>query len=231
VTAAAASVPAGPPTARDELLDVVRAPSGGLLFGVPLLYTMEVWWTGSRTTPIQMAVLLGLLILPVFVLNLTAGFRAQRDVRVRDAAADTAESVVIGIVVTAVVLILIRQITTDTPIGAALGMVLYESIPFCLGVGVARHFLRGGRDANDDDEGSGGSNRGGGTGGGDARGRPGGGRTDALDGTLADLGATVIGAAWTTTTARRRRGANLPPRRTSRQGLGRAARLPTWGPR
>lgn len=36
-----------------EATDVVRAVSGGLLFGVPLLYTMEVWFTGSHASPAQ----------------------------------------------------------------------------------------------------------------------------------------------------------------------------------
>ena len=61
---------------RAEGTDVVRAVSGGLLFGVPLLYTMEVWWTGTHTEPHQMLVLLTLLALPIFALNRTAGFRS-----------------------------------------------------------------------------------------------------------------------------------------------------------
>ena len=74
---------------RAELAAVVRAASGGLLFGVPLLYTMEVWWTGSHTTRAQMLAVLGLLCIPVLALNKTTGFRKSRDVRVRDAVADT----------------------------------------------------------------------------------------------------------------------------------------------
>lgn len=176
--------PAGRVTARDELVDVVRAVSGGLLFGAPLLYTMEVWWTGTHTDPGQMAALLALLCVPVFVLNKTGGFRVSRDVRVLDAATDTIEAVAIGIVVTAGVLMMVREITSDTPLAVALGKVLYESIPFCLGIGVARHFLQGDRDGADDDSHN---------------------RTDgpqasksaapkALHPTMADLGATAIGA-------------------------------------
>ena len=111
---------------RLELLTVARAVSGGLLFGVPLLYTMEVWWVGSHTTPTQMALLLAMLTAPVFVLNRTDGFRASRDVRLVDAAADTLEAVAIGIVVTAGVLVLLRELTASTPIEVALGKVLYE---------------------------------------------------------------------------------------------------------
>ena len=161
---------------RSELLASVRAISGGLLFGVPLLYTMEVWWIGSHTTPTQMAFLLALLVLPVFVLNQTDGFRASRDVRPLDAAADTVEAVAIGIVVTACVLLLLRELTGSTPVEVGMGKVLYEAVPFCLGVSVARHFLggeRSGADRDDPKESEGTVSR-----------------------TLADLGATTIGAVF-----------------------------------
>ena len=167
---------------RAELTDVVRAASGGLLFGVPLLYTMEVWWTGSHTTGPQMAGLLLLLLGPVFVLNQSAGFRADRDVRARDALMDTVEAVAIGICVALIVLVLLREVTVHTPLRLALGEVLYEAVPFCLGIGVARHFLQGGRDGSLDEGGVDGE-------GGSGRHRP-------HRASLADVGATTIGASF-----------------------------------
>ena len=176
-----------------ELTDLVRAGSGGLLFGVPLLYTMEVWWTGARSSPQQMAVLLALLFVPALVLNKTAGFRTARDVHVADALADTIETVAVGVVLTAIVLVVLRQITRDTPVAAAVGMVLYESIPFCLGAGVARHFLHGSRDADDDDSEGGGRAAGAGVAVASPHRRP---EPGELNATLADLGATAIGATF-----------------------------------
>ena len=163
-----------------ELAVVVRAASGGLLFGVPLLYTMEVWWTGSHTHPSQMLLVLGLLSLPVFALNRTTGFRMSRDVRTRDALADTAEAMAVGVVVTTIVLVLLQEITPDTSLRSALGKVVYEAVPFCLGIGVARHFLHGGRAAPDEGDGQGRSRD----------------SSDVLHPTLSDLGATVLGAAF-----------------------------------
>ena len=165
---------------RAELTDLVRAASGGLLFGVPLLYTMEVWWVGSHTHPRQMLAVLALLMVPVFILNQTAGFRATRDVRTSDAVADTVEAVAVGLLVTAVVLALLREITFDTPLATGLGKVLYESVPFCLGVGVARHFLAGDRAGSDDDAGQSTAEQSAGE----------------SPSTIADLGATVIGAVF-----------------------------------
>lgn len=161
---------------RAEVLDVVRAMSGGLLLGAPMLYTMEVWRTGSHTDPFQMAVLLAVLLVPVFALMVTAGFRSSRDVRAIDAAADTIEAVAIGMVSTTLVLVMLREISTDTPLAVGLGTMLYESIPFCLGIGVARHFLSGDRME------------------GDAASEPGDGAASGLHATIADLGAGAVGA-------------------------------------
>ena len=162
------------------------------MFGVPLLYTMEVWWIGSHSRPRDTAVVLALLMVPVFVLNRTAGFRETRDQRVVDAVTDTIEAVAIGLVVTAIVLILLREITFDDPLAAPLGKLVYESVPFCLGIGVARHFLHGGRVADDDDDEEESEQDG-------AAGAGRQGKADDADqarGTLADLGVSTVGAVF-----------------------------------
>lgn len=162
---------------RVELTDLARAASGGLLFGVPLLYTMEIWWVGSRVRPWQMLVLLGVLAIPVLMLNLKSGFRDERDFRFSDAVGDTVEALAIGLVVTLGVLILLREVTLDTPVIAALGKVVYESVPFCLGIGVARFLLEGDPDLDDDH---------------DDEAQP----NSAGSRDAADLGATAVGAAF-----------------------------------
>jgi putative integral membrane protein (TIGR02587 family) len=147
---------------------------------VPLLYTMEVWWTGSHTEATQMFAVLGALVITLLVLNKTAGFRGSRDVRIRDAVTDTVPALAIGLLVTGWVLLLIQEITVTTPVEQALGKMVYEAVPFCLGVGVARHFLRGRRAGLDDDDTEA-----------DA------GRDDEQPvGALADLGAATIGATF-----------------------------------
>jgi len=159
---------------RDEGIDLVRAASGGLLFGVPLLFTMEVWWIGSHTEPWQMAVALGALLVPIFALNRTGGFRQHRDLGAVEAAGDTVEAVAVGLVVTTAVLVLIHEVDPGN-VTADIGKIIYEAIPFCLGIGVARHFLqpRGGRMADEEGDDS---------------------NDGALHGTVRDLAAATIGA-------------------------------------
>lgn len=128
---------------EQEGRDLARAVSAGLLFGVPLLYTMEIWWIGSHTPPGQMLITLALLFAALMGLNATVGFRDSRDLSIAEAAGDALEAIAIGIVATTAALVVLRQITLDTPVATALGSVVNESIPFCLGIGVARFLLQG----------------------------------------------------------------------------------------
>lgn len=168
-------------TWAQEALALVRAASGGLLFGIPLLYTMEVWWIGSHTQPTRMLLILVALFAPLVALNTTAGFRKARNIRMVDALEDSLESVAVGLVMTASVLFLLRQITLEMPMVMVLGRVVTECIPFCLGVGVARFLLQGEPGMADDE---------------DVEGGVGPTKDAALNSSAADLGATAMGAAF-----------------------------------
>ncbi|MEQ9552433.1 MAG: TIGR02587 family membrane protein [Coleofasciculus sp. G3-WIS-01] len=124
-----------------EIHQIIRGVFGGFLFGIPLLYTMEVWWIGSYIEPI---ILLGVLIityLVVFLFNRSEGFRKNRRDGIVHAAIESVEALAIGIVCATVILILLRRITGETPIDEALGKVIFESVPFSLGVAMARSLL------------------------------------------------------------------------------------------
>ncbi len=176
---------------KAELVEIVRAVSGGLLFGVPLLYTMEIWWLGEHTNARQMLLILLVLGVLLVVLNLTAGFRSTKDVRLRDAVADAVESLAIGLVVTAVVLVMLREVTIGTPLSSALGKVVNESVPFCLGIGVARFLLAGDPGMSEDDDVEGSEGEGGSDSDEDVASQP-----KPLNASVADIGATVLGATF-----------------------------------
>jgi putative integral membrane protein (TIGR02587 family) len=124
-----------------EFQDLIRAASGGLLFGVPMLYTMEVWWVGSTAGPLRLYAILAFSFIPIFLLNRTSGFRSTNEVGFIDALMDTVDAMAISLVCVTAILVVLREITATTPIGQALGKVLYEGIPFSIGVGLASHFL------------------------------------------------------------------------------------------
>ncbi len=156
-----------------EVTDLVRAASGGLLFGVPLLYTVEVTWTGQHTDPLQALLVLGVCFGLLTILNRTSGFRSSADNTLREAAMDAVEGVALAIVVVLVVLVVLGEISRSTPLAVVLGKMAYEVLPVSVGIGVANNLLR---EPTDGDTGQRSS------------------RAPALDATVADLGATAFGA-------------------------------------
>lgn len=159
---------------RREASDLVRGASGGLLFGVPLLYTMEVWWYGSWVDPRWMLGALGVSFVTVLALTRSAGFRDTRVTGWRDALMDGTEMVAVGLVCAAAVLVLLRQVTWDTSLEGAVGATVFEAIPFAFGAALARQFLK--RVEGDDDE------------------PPAAVDDPAISRTLADAGAAAVGA-------------------------------------
>jgi putative integral membrane protein (TIGR02587 family) len=172
-----------------EFDDLIRGAAGGFLFGIPLLYTMEVWWLGSFTHPERMLVALLTTFVAVLLLNRTAGFRHSTHVSLLDAAIDSIEALAIGLICVSIMLLLLREITLETPLDEVLGKIIFESVPFALGVALANQFLyripsdspdqTNGRQPNDEQAGP---QQGTHT------------EHQMLWGTIADIGATIIGA-------------------------------------
>lgn len=166
----------------DELRDQVRGFSGGLLFGIPLLYTMEVWWTGSHTSVRQMAGLLALTFTVVVILNRVAGFRSEEDHTVFDAVLDAVDAVAMGLLVSLLVLVVVREVVPGLPAREVLGKVVYHGVTASIGVALAGQFFHGAADVADAADA---------------------GRTDSdhgLMGTVVDLGATALGAIFVAST-------------------------------
>lgn len=134
-----------------EINDIIRGICGGFLFGVPLLYTMEVWWVGSLAKPQLIMMAIAVTFIVVFLLNRTEGFRKRRyTLRPYEALTDTVEAIAIGIVCSSFVLFILQEITLETPLKEALGKIIFESVPFSLGVALANQFL--GNSQNSDSE-------------------------------------------------------------------------------
>jgi putative integral membrane protein (TIGR02587 family) len=171
---------------RRELSDLIRATSGGFLFGVPLLYTMEVWWIGSSVDPPIMLVAIAALIVVAFALNLTGGFRKSHADTAKEALSDAFNAVAVGFISAALMLVLLQEITVQTQLRETLGKIIFEGVPFAMGAALANQFLQPAGDDSPPGPGSG------------KQGRP---RDlkrffpeNNLNETLTDVGATLIGA-------------------------------------
>jgi len=157
--------------------------AGTFLFGAPFLYTMEVWWKGNFTSPPRMLLTLGVAYAALVLLDVQGGFRAERSGASARIFTDAVEALAIALLTAALGLVLINIIHPGTGLGAAVGRIVVEALPFSIGVGIANNVLRGHDEPGD---------AGAGAGGGDLSGHHW--HAHALRETLADAGATALGA-------------------------------------
>ncbi|HEY9653072.1 MAG TPA: TIGR02587 family membrane protein [Coleofasciculaceae cyanobacterium] len=163
--------------------NIIRGTSGGFLFGIPLLYTMEVWWIGSQISPPEMLSILAVTFVVVFLLNRTEGFRKTKSKQLLDTMMDSVEALAIGIICVAFLLIVLGEIRLGTSSNEALGKVILESVPFSLGAALAGAFLSGDRWSSSNSQDS------------DNHKEPANHKHQPkVNATLADIGATLIGA-------------------------------------
>ncbi|GAB4376970.1 MAG: TIGR02587 family membrane protein [Elainellaceae cyanobacterium] len=169
---------------KQELEDLIRGASGGFLFGIPLLYTMETWWIGSYIEPPLMLVTIVVTFLIVFFLNRTDGFRQLKPDRPIQAMMDSVEAVAIGVLCVTFVLVLLREITFSTSLDESLGKIVLESFPFAIGVALARSIMQGEKNNPEDDQAEGSGSR---------PSNRNSSQNSRYNATLADIGATLVG--------------------------------------
>lgn len=128
---------------RQELKEIVSGSSGGFLFGIPLLYTMEVWFIGSYVQPPILLSILGITFIIIFLLNRIEGFRPQESETLPGAIAESIETLAIGMFCATLMLIILNRIDWQTPLLESLGKIIFEGVPFSLGVAFSRSLLSG----------------------------------------------------------------------------------------
>jgi putative integral membrane protein (TIGR02587 family) len=126
---------------RQELDDLMAAVAGGAIVGMPLLYTMEMWWHGMTLGPAHLLALVVAILVLNFVFSLVSGFR--RESTVVEAVMESVTSVGIGILFSALILWLIGELKPAT-ISAAevVGKVLLEAAAVSIGVSFANAQVR-----------------------------------------------------------------------------------------
>ncbi len=162
---------------QKELNDFIRAFSGAFLFGVPFLWTMEMWSIGSYVEPWKLLLFLGL----SFVLNLHLAYFSgfKEETTFSSSVGEAVDALAVGIVSSAVLLLALNRIAVGQPMAAVLGKVVLQAIPLSIGASAANALMRwgrGGRLGEEEDEDS-------------AQASP-------WQATLNDLGATVVGGVF-----------------------------------
>src|SRR5918995_5203371 len=99
--------------------DYTRAVGGGLVIGLPLLYTMEVWFHGFILPWWKILLLFAVAAVIVIGYNATAGFRRERTWV--ELVVDSVIAMGIGVVIAFVALLILGRIDAETSVRDAAG--------------------------------------------------------------------------------------------------------------
>ena len=126
---------------RDSIRDYIRAAGSGLIVGLPLLYTMEVWFAGVILPWWKLMLLLAVAFAVVLGYNSVAGFRRERTAI--ELVLDSVATMGLGIVIAFVALVVLGRIDADVSVRDAAGKVALEAIPIAFGASIASAQLSG----------------------------------------------------------------------------------------
>jgi putative integral membrane protein (TIGR02587 family) len=135
-----ALVPRGPSKVdREFVIGLGRAFAGALIFALPMLMTMEMWWLGFYMHPLRLALLV-VVILPLLVgLSRLGGFRPTS--RLRDEVADAFVACLIAAAAAAIILYVFGLITADMTVRELVGKITLQAVPGSIGAMLARNQL------------------------------------------------------------------------------------------
>jgi putative integral membrane protein (TIGR02587 family) len=135
-----------PPSVADSLREYGRGLAGGLLFSLPLLYTMEVWWAGYSARPERLLVYTAFIFILLLGYNRYAGIR--HDASWREVMVDSVEEYGLGVITALVTLFALSRIGFDHSTDENVGQVLVEAGIVAIGFSVGTAQLGGGSEGN-----------------------------------------------------------------------------------
>lgn len=124
-----------------SLREYARSVVGGLLFSLPLIYTMEVWWAGFVAHPSHLLLYLACGFILLFGYNRYAGL--HEDASWLEVAFEAVEEMGLGLFVAAGILWLIGQIDGTMQLSEIIGKVVVEAVTVAIGVSVGAAQLGG----------------------------------------------------------------------------------------
>jgi putative integral membrane protein (TIGR02587 family) len=124
-----------------SLREYGRGFAGGLLFSLPLLYTMEVWWASFIASPSRLLALLAFTFVLLLGYNRHAGL--HEDASWIEVAIDSVEELGLGIVTSAVVLFLLGQLRQPASGEEVLAKIVVEAAIVAIGFSVGSAQLGG----------------------------------------------------------------------------------------
>jgi putative integral membrane protein (TIGR02587 family) len=119
--------------------DYLRAAAGGLLVGLPLLWTMEMWEHGATQPPLKLLLLFGLAFVIVVGFNAVSGFRRERTWS--ELLVDAVQGMGLSIVVAAAMLFVLGRLEPELGLSTVVGRIGLLSIPVAFGTALAATVL------------------------------------------------------------------------------------------
>lgn len=131
-----------------SLKEYGRGITGGLLFSLPVLYTMEVWWAGFLASPERLLISLFVTFALLVGYNRFAG--VHHDASYGEILAEATEEMGLGLLLSALVLWLLSRITLQMSHSEIAGKIVVESMAVAIGISVGTEQLggSGGQDKN-----------------------------------------------------------------------------------
>ena len=137
---------------RQFYIGLGRAAGGSILFTVPILMTMEMWWLGFYMDPLRLALML-LVSVPILSgLAYHSGF--QKRISIQGAVVDAMVALAVGAVMAATILLALAIINDGTSLQEAVGKITIQAIPGAIGAVLASSQM-GNDKADETDDGDG----------------------------------------------------------------------------
>ncbi|MBD1397767.1 TIGR02587 family membrane protein [Pontibacter sp. JH31] len=120
---------------RKSLQEYARGIAGGLLFSLPLLYTMEVWWAGFIASPFQLLIMVTMTYLLLLGYNRYAGMHPGASWR--SVFIDSIEEMGLGLLLSFGVLFVLNLIQFgDMSMDEIMGKIIIEAMAVSIGVSI-----------------------------------------------------------------------------------------------
>lgn len=129
----------------DFTVAMARAAGGAIVFSLPMLMTMEMWYLGFAAPRWRLVVLYVALIPLLAGISYYAGF--EETFRWKEDAVDAFVAYAVGFVISAAVLALFAVVETGIPPTAVVGQISLQAVPASMGAVLARRLLGGETDA------------------------------------------------------------------------------------
>ena len=135
---------------RHFAIGLARAFGGAIIFGLPLLMTMEMWWLGFTMDPLRLALLVVLTVPLLVGLSHVSGF--EETFGARDDILDAFVAYVVGFTVGAGILALFGVIRPGMPADQVISKIALQAIPGSMGALLAQSQFGPSSDDAEDEE-------------------------------------------------------------------------------